>query len=139
MNLQKHILVADDEAPLRFIVCRILRKAGYLVSEAPDGRQAHLMILAANQNHAQFDLLLLDMQMPCVCGGRLLTELAQLACCPPLLLMSSAICAPADAMTLIQSRGMIPKPFTAGDLLNAVARAVEPCAAQQPQPDCHCL
>ena len=124
MQPPKHILVADDDAPLRFIVCRILGKAGYRLSEASDGRQAHLMVLAANQCHRPFDLLLLDRAMSFICGGQLLTELSQLDFCSPILLMSEGMDSPTDSTAGSPCRGKITKPFTAQMLLDAVAQAI---------------
>ena len=121
---QKHILVADEDAPLRFAVGRTLRQAGYRVSEAPDGRQAHLMVLAANQQEKPFDLLLLDCQMPFICGGQLLRTLAQLTCCPPLLLMSSLLTTQLLPVADGHCRGVLAKPINSEALLHAVAQAL---------------
>jgi two-component system NtrC family sensor kinase len=60
------ILLAEDETSLRFIMARMLRKAGYNVLEASDGEEA-LELFRQNADH--IGLTLLDSVMPKV-GGR---------------------------------------------------------------------
>ncbi len=64
------ILVAEDEAAVRALTCRILRKRGYHVLEARDGREAEEV---AKQHGAEINLLVTDVIMPNV-GGRELSE-----------------------------------------------------------------
>lgn len=54
------ILIADDEAHIRRLVCDFLRREGYAPLEAEDGEQA-LSVFRANPDMA---LLLLDVMMP---------------------------------------------------------------------------
>lgn len=64
------VLVAEDEAAVRALACRILRKRGYQVLEANNGVEA----LEVARTHAgRIDLLLTDVVMP-VLGGRELGE-----------------------------------------------------------------
>jgi DNA-binding response OmpR family regulator len=54
-----HILIADDEAPIRLTMASLLRRRGYTVTVAEDGEEALSLL------HQQtFDLLLLDLNMP---------------------------------------------------------------------------
>lgn len=54
-----HILIADDEAPIRLTMDSLLRRRGYMVTVAEDGEEALALL------HQQtFDLLLLDLNMP---------------------------------------------------------------------------
>lgn len=55
----KNILVADDEARMRKLVCDFLKKEGLITFEAANGKQA-LDIFAAQE----IDLLILDVMMP---------------------------------------------------------------------------
>ena len=64
------ILVAEDEAAVRALTCRILRKHGYQVLEARDGREA---IEVARAFEGNINLLVTDVIMPNV-GGRELSE-----------------------------------------------------------------
>jgi CheY-like chemotaxis protein len=54
-----HVLVVEDDPLNQTIVCRLLKHAGYLSTPANDGAQA-LALLA----HSNFDLVLMDWQMP---------------------------------------------------------------------------
>lgn len=57
------ILVAEDDAEARMVMCRTLERAGFRVVEAADGRQA---IEAARRDPP--DLVVLDLRMPGVHG-----------------------------------------------------------------------
>lgn len=65
------VLVVEDEAPVRAMVCICLRRLGYQVFEAKNGPEA-LKVWA--QHHSEVDLLFTDMIMPAGCSG---VELAQ--------------------------------------------------------------
>ncbi|WP_248930155.1 response regulator [Paenibacillus hamazuiensis] len=54
-----HILLADDELALRFLLTETLAEEGYAITEAEDGLQAlnHLQ-------ERQYDLIILDYMMP---------------------------------------------------------------------------
>lgn len=54
------ILIADDEAHIRRLVCDFLRREGYKPLEAEDGEQA----LSVFRTHPDTALLLLDVMMP---------------------------------------------------------------------------
>ncbi len=64
-----NILVVDDEDSLRGIVKEILTDSGYLVDEAPDGKQA-LELVRKNS----YDVIISDIRMPEVSGIELLEE-----------------------------------------------------------------
>ena len=53
------ILIADDEAHIRRLVCDFLRREGYEPLEAEDGEQASLFSCASG-----YALMLLDVMMP---------------------------------------------------------------------------
>jgi two-component system response regulator (stage 0 sporulation protein A) len=55
-----HVLVVDDSATFRRLVCPVLRDAGYEVSEAPDGMEALATIRASKEPL----VVLLDVVMP---------------------------------------------------------------------------
>jgi two-component system, cell cycle response regulator CpdR len=56
-----HILIAEDEEPLRNLVRRALADAGHDVVAAADGAEALDLI---NRAKPRFDLLLADIKMP---------------------------------------------------------------------------
>jgi two-component system, cell cycle sensor histidine kinase and response regulator CckA len=65
------ILVVEDEAPLRELVCEVLRQSGYTVLAAENGIQA---LDVWRQHQHQIDLLLTDMMMPEGISGRELAD-----------------------------------------------------------------
>ncbi len=68
------ILVVEDELPVRDLVCKVLRTAGYTVLEASTGMEA-LKIWQAHKD--RIDLLLTDIVMPDGMTGRDLAEQVQ--------------------------------------------------------------
>jgi DNA-binding response OmpR family regulator len=63
MSQPGHILVIDDEAPLRQTLARILQRAGYEVTTAETGELA-LSLIASTA----FDLIYMDLRMPGMAG-----------------------------------------------------------------------
>lgn len=66
------ILIADDEARIRRLVCDFLKRDGHQVVEAADGEQA--LDLLTNR-FGEFDLVILDVMMPKKDGFTVLKEL----------------------------------------------------------------
>jgi DNA-binding response OmpR family regulator len=64
------IVLADDEADLRAIYAEVLRRAGYSIFEASDGREAVALVLERKPT-----LLLLDVWMPGLNGLEVLDRL----------------------------------------------------------------
>ncbi|MFQ6026834.1 MAG: ATP-binding protein [Dehalococcoidia bacterium] len=62
------VLVAEDEAPLRAMVSRVLGQQGYTLLEACDGEEA---LKVAHQHSGKIDLLVTDVVMPRVGGVEL--------------------------------------------------------------------
>ena len=65
------ILVADDEAAIRFTMEVLLRRHGYTVTTASNGTEALALV-----EQQPFELLLLDLKMPGLSG----LEVARRAC-----------------------------------------------------------
>jgi two-component system cell cycle sensor histidine kinase/response regulator CckA len=66
------VLVVEDEASVPALICRVLRGLGYIVLEAPDGRQA---LSIAGQYNGDIHLVLTDVVMPNMNGGDLVRRL----------------------------------------------------------------
>jgi CheY-like chemotaxis protein len=114
-----HILVVDDEPILLRMVEAILHAGGYRVTTASDGAEAWRVWAA---NPAAFDLVILDAVMPGMSGHEVLAQVRARRAGLPVLLMSghpdmlrSGWCSEA------RPSGTLGKPFTAGELLAAVA------------------
>src|SRR5690348_7213306 len=72
------VLVVDDDADFRQLVRLALERAGYKVCEACDGLRALTVI-----EHAQPDLVLVDITMPVMSGVQLVEELRRRGSLPP--------------------------------------------------------
>ena len=75
---KKHILVVDDEQNMLLTIQFILEVANYQVTTAQNGRDALAKILAAKNSGNEIELLILDIQMPCLTGLQLIDELDRL-------------------------------------------------------------
>ncbi len=71
------ILLVDDEAEFRFSASIALRKAGFEVIVAEDGKEALSMIRNFRSDGRGIDLLLTDLRMPGLCGLELLEALGE--------------------------------------------------------------
>lgn len=78
----KRILIADDESRMRKLVGDFLKKEGYSVIEAADGRQA-LDVFFENAN---LDLIILDVMMPGYDGWTVCREIRKSSRVPIIML-----------------------------------------------------
>lgn len=67
------ILVVDDEEIIRESISFVLRKEGYVVEEAENGKAAYDKII-----QSPFDLVISDIEMPVMKGTELLTEMRKI-------------------------------------------------------------
>jgi DNA-binding response OmpR family regulator len=87
------VLVADDEPVSRTVVGAMLRKAGYVVMYAPDGKEAWQLLDAADPP----SLALLDWEMPGLQGPEIVRKLrAKTAPSPTYLILLTARDSQAD-------------------------------------------
>lgn len=70
--LRGTILLAEDEASVRALVKRVLVRAGYVVLEAADGREAAQLW---REHASEIDMILTDLIMPEVGGRNLIAQL----------------------------------------------------------------
>lgn len=98
------ILVVEDEALLRFMLCDQLRDVGFTVVEAADGEEALRYIAAGGAA----DLVFSDVHMPGpVDGLNLARLLRQIRPSLPIMLTSGL----ADPGTLSEFGAFVPKPY----------------------------
>lgn len=69
-NMEKRILVMDDEILIRDIIKSALEKRGYEVDSAPSGEEALRICEAASKDSRFFDLAILDLSVKDGLGGR---------------------------------------------------------------------
>lgn len=115
------ILVVDDDRMARHLIRHILKKAGFVVSEAADGVDA-LAILASGR----FDLMLLDVWMPRMTGLELLERLTNLDQRPRVVVMTSDD-APETLLEAVRRQAFkyIHKPVEPASLIETVRHALE--------------
>ncbi len=126
------VLLADDDAEMRRLLARGLRKWGYLVVEAHDGNQLGalldaLVLDALGAHHV--DVVVADIRMPGPSGIELLAKLRSRDRATPMILMT-AFGDPAlhaEARRLGAS-AVFDKPFDLDDLCTAVVNLVSPAA-----------
>ena len=86
-----HVLIVDDEPHTRLSLSFVLESAGYLVTDAPGGREALDTILALRGSAHPIDLLLLDIEMPGFTGWELLDALKKQKVSLPTLIITGNI------------------------------------------------
>jgi CheY-like chemotaxis protein len=116
------ILVAEDEPPVRTIVARILRRAGYSVLEARDGQQA---VDTFKENQHCVALIILDAVMPNMSGSDALTEIRRLAPQIPAVMSSGYSDILASNKELAPSTAFLGKPYEPDDLLRTVREQLD--------------
>lgn len=134
MKSKKHILVVDDEAPIRFAVSRILSKAGYFVSEAVDGEQARKSLFSSGGKAPEIDLVLMDIQLPQIDGRQLFKELVAINACPPVILMTGSSGLEHEGIELDPlCLGILSKPFGSEQLRATVSNAFAVLSGHAPR------
>jgi two-component system, cell cycle response regulator CpdR len=117
-----HILIAEDEEPLRNLVRRALADAGHDVVAAADGAEALDLI---NRAKPRFDLLLADIKMPVMDGIALALAAARDDPRLIILLMTGYADQRERAHGLdALIHDVIAKPFTVAEIRAAIAAAL---------------
>lgn len=118
----KKILVVDDEPDILKVVSFRLKKAGYEILTAKDGKAA-LDLIAVNKP----DLILLDLRMPVVSGEEVCATLktsAELKTIPIILLTASSGGKITDKAKELKADDCMVKPFEAEVLLEKVQKLI---------------
>ncbi len=115
------ILIADDEAGMRKGLGSILRRAGYLVTEAPGGTEA-----ADQLGKDVFDLVITDLKMEPLSGLDLLRLVKQMSPDVEVILMTAygTIEVAVEAMK-VGAFDFVTKPFNKEEILLRVRNALE--------------
>jgi two-component system chemotaxis response regulator CheY len=122
------VVVADDDAITRGLLCAVLRGMGMkLLDEARDGAQA----LASTQR-LRPDVLCLDIEMPGLSGLEALRKLREADKGTIVLMITGATTADnVRAAAAHGADGVIAKPFSAGKLIAEIQRAQANRSAQR--------
>jgi CheY-like chemotaxis protein len=123
----QRILVMDDEAAIRDLTCQLLSTLGYEVMAVPDGTEAVRIYERALRRGENFQAVILDATIRGGMGG--LATIERLRTLDPH--VTAIICSGySDEAALSEFvaygfRGALPKPFTRGELADALQRAFE--------------
>ncbi len=115
------ILVVEDEASIRTIICETLRECGYTVLDAGNSQDALNLV---KQHTQPMDLLVLDVVMPDVSGPELAAMILVARPEIPEILYISGYTGKALAVrgVLANDVNLLPKPFNSQELVQTVRR-----------------
>jgi CheY-like chemotaxis protein len=123
LPLKRCVLIVDDDPSIRLLIATLLRRQGYQILEARNGREALTAMRAGNP-----DLVVMDLVMPEVSGWDVLRERAA----DPSLLRIPMIVVSASnirkvLVDVLDKRvcAVIAKPFDLDTLLTTVANCLE--------------
>ena len=120
--MNKHILIADDNAENRELLAACLEPKGYQVSFATDGQEA---LTGATQADPLPDLVLLDVMMPRLSGFEACEQIKAQRNVP--ILLVTALNEPGDHERgqSAGADGFLPKPIKRNILLEAVEKLLQ--------------
>ncbi len=118
------ILVAEDVPTNQLVITGILKKLGHSISIAENGQVAVDRLQAS-----QFDLVMLDMQMPVMDGleaSRCIRQLGgDYATLPIIAVTANAFASDREACFAAGMNGFVTKPFEPDEILAEIARVVD--------------
>lgn len=123
---QTHILLAEDDHSLRATLAHILTRAGYRITEAPDGEAALALLRQSVADHTPYDIVLTDIVMGVVDGIAVL-QAAMKQNPAPMVIMLTGYASVETAISALRAGAYdyIRKPCSNADLLRCVASAVQ--------------
>ena len=126
MSSSASVLVVDDDADVRTLVGELLKRAGYQVSEAPDGRAALRALFDERP-----DLVLLDVSMPELDGWGTLERIREVSDVP--VVMLSALGAELEKVRALRGGAddYVTKPFGRQELLARVESVLRRAPSRQ--------
>jgi CheY-like chemotaxis protein len=132
MGAKPRILIVDDEADFLFSASVSLRRAGFEVVEAADGKEALTRVKEFRLAGKRIDLLLTDLRMPSRGGLDLLEGMKELPVDIPVIVMTGYL---DDALRTDLKRQarteFLEKPFEPHDLVKKVNQILEDMAFQE--------
>jgi two-component system, chemotaxis family, chemotaxis protein CheY len=119
----RQILAVDDSASVRQMVSFTLRKVGYEVVEAVDGKDGLDKV-----SGGKFDMIITDLNMPNMDGIQMISAVRKLPGCafiPILMLTTESQAEKKDAGRKAGATGWIVKPFNADQLISVIQKLVK--------------
>jgi DNA-binding NtrC family response regulator len=133
---EKHnatVLIVEDEPAVRRFVNTVLSSNGFETIESSNGQEA-LLLAQRKQPEGAVDVLLTDVVMPGIDGLELAETFAERYPATQVVLMSGHPDFQHPRMEAIKSRWkLIPKPFHAHDLIEAIRSALRPHHERPPK------
>lgn len=113
------ILIVDDQAEIRRVMCQALEGAGHTVAEAEDGGKA-----LERLRTGRFDLVITDMHMPDVDGLELTRVLRLRPAAPKIIGITGDDKVNLDVAEMLGAKATLSKPFTPAQLIVLVAKVL---------------
>lgn len=115
MNSSNKILVVEDDWDINGLLCKILSQNGYYVRGAYSGSEAKMCI-----EQTQYDLVILDLMLPVICGEDLIKEIREDYIMP--IIVASAKTTQEDKIGVLKmgADDFISKPFDINEVLARV-------------------
>jgi CheY-like chemotaxis protein len=119
----RNILIVDDSAMNRKMVCRLLRTAGYTCTEAADGQECvdHIMRMGSEQQDSSVHLILMDYEMPRMNGPTAASVLRDMGCKVPIIgITGNVLSEDKDNFIAHGALEVLTKPLTLSQLENTI-------------------
>jgi two-component system, OmpR family, response regulator len=129
MSKMPHILVVDDDREIRSLVSQFLRKHGFRVTDAADGRDMMQVL-----DGGRFDLVVLDLMLPGEDGLSLCRRVRAGSSLP--IIMLTAMGEETDRIVGLEmgADDYLPKPFNPRELLARIRAVLRRSGAEAPEP-----
>lgn len=124
-----HILVVDDDREIRSLVAQLLRKHGFRVTDAADGREMMQVL-----EDGRFDLVVLDLMLPGEDGLSLCRRVRGTSSLP--IIMLTAMGEETDRIVGLEmgADDYLPKPFNPRELLARIRAVLRRTGGEPPEP-----
>lgn len=120
------LLVVDDDTQYRDMVVKVLQSRGLEVSQAGDGYAALEAYAREHREGLGFDLVLLDLGLPCMNGGECLRKLREIDSAAKVIITSGYDPTQELSRELqALATGFLQKPFSLRELLANVWRQMD--------------
>lgn len=121
---ERHVLIVDDTASNRKLVCRLLRSKGYICHQAENGLECVHMVMAADY---AYEFVLLDYEMPVLDGPSAARQLRENRSDVTIIGVTGNVMKHDQDYFIEQgANAVLPKPLILDDLLEAVNHATRP-------------
>lgn len=125
---EAHLLVVDDDVEIRHLIARFLKKHGFRVTGARDGREMREALA-----NAQIDLIILDLMLPGTSGLHLCREIRTGSSIPIVMLTAKGEDTDRIVGLEVGADDYLAKPFNPRELLARVRAVLRRATAPEPR------